>query len=182
MTQAQLGNIVQVYYTGRLEDGTIFDASTQDASFEFTLGAGHTISGFEQAVIGMQVGEEKTVLIPAEQAYGMHRPEMVLTMPLQNLPKHIQPEIGQQLQIQREGEPAIRVIIVGVTDMHVLLDANHPLAGQYLTFDLSLAAVRWGTTGRVSLAILVKHRGMALSRHVARIYNSCPLLRHCGPS
>jgi peptidylprolyl isomerase len=144
MTQAQLGNIVQVHYTGRLEDGTIFDASTQDAPFEFTLGAGHTISGFEQAVIGMQVGENKTVCIPAEQAYGMHQPELVLTMPLQNLPKHIQAEVGQQLQIQREGEPAIGVIVVRVTDIHVLLDANHPLAGQDVTLDISLAAIVGG--------------------------------------
>jgi peptidylprolyl isomerase len=144
MTQAQLGNIVQVHYTGRLDDGTIFDSSTQDAPFEFTLGAGHTISGFEQAVVGMQVGEDKTVLIPAEQAYGMHRPERVLTMPLQNLPNNIQPEVGQQLQIQREGEPAIGVIVVGVTDIHVLLDANHPLAGKDLTFDIMLAAVVGG--------------------------------------
>jgi peptidylprolyl isomerase len=141
MPQAQLGDIVQVYYTGRLNDGTIFDASTQDAPFELTLGAGHTIAGFEQAVVGMQVGDNKTVLIPAEQAYGMHRPELVLTMPLQNLPKHIQPEVGQQLQIQREGESAIGVIVVRVTDMHVLLDANHPLAGQDVILDISLAAV-----------------------------------------
>jgi peptidylprolyl isomerase len=144
MTQAQLGNIVQVYYTGRLEDGTIFDAASQDAPVELTLGASHTISGFEQAVVGMRVGEHKTVFIPAEQAYGMHRPEMVLTMPLQNLPGHIQSEVRQQLQIQREGEPAIGVIVVGVTDIHVLLDANHPLAGRDLTFDLSLAAVVGG--------------------------------------
>jgi len=140
-TQAQLGHIVQVQYTGRLDDGTIFDASAQDTPFEFTLGAGHTLSGVEQAVVGMQVGEKKTVLIPAKQAYGMHRPELVLTMPLQNLPDHIQPEIGQQLQIQREGELAIGVIVIGVTDIHVLLDANHPLAGQDLTFDISLVAV-----------------------------------------
>lgn len=144
MTQAQLGDIVQVYYTGRLEDGTIFDASTQDAPFELTLGAGHTISGFEQAVVGMQVGENKTVFIPAEQAYGMPQPALVLTMPLQNLPKHIQPEVGQQLQIQREGEPAIGVVVTGVTDIHVLLDANHPLAGQDLILDISLAAVVGG--------------------------------------
>jgi peptidylprolyl isomerase len=144
MTQAQLGNIVQVYYTGRLEDGTIFDAASQEAPVELTLGVSHTISGFEQAVVGMRVGEHKTVFIPAEQAYGMHRPEMVLTMPLQNLPGHIQSEVRQQLQIQREGEPAIGVIVVGVTDIHVLLDANHPLAGRDLTFDLSLAAVVGG--------------------------------------
>jgi len=140
-TQAQLGKTVQVHYTGRLDNGTIFDASTQDTPFEFTLGAGHTIFGFEQAVIGMQVGENKTVFIPAEQAYGMHRPEMILTMPLENLPHHIEPEVGKELQIQREGDPSIGVIVVGVTDIHVLLDANHPLAGQNLTFDISLAAV-----------------------------------------
>jgi peptidylprolyl isomerase len=141
MPMAQFGNTVQVHYTGRLDDGTIFDSSAQDAPFEFTLGAGHTISGFEHAVAGMHVGEEKTVLILTEHAYGMHRPEMVLTMPLQNLPKNIQPEVGQQLQIQREGEPAIGVTVVKVTDGHVLLDANHPLTGEDLTFDIMLVAV-----------------------------------------
>lgn len=141
MPMAQFGNTVQVHYTGRLDDGTIFDASAQDTPFEFTLGAGHTISGFEHAVVGMHVGEEKTVLIPAEQAYGMHQPELVLTMPLQNLPKNLQLEVGQQLQIQREEELAIGVIVVGVTDIHVLLDANHPLAGKDLTLDILLVAV-----------------------------------------
>ena len=141
MTQAQLGATVQVRYTGKLDDGAIFDSSAPDAPFAFRLGAGHTISGFEQAVVGMQVGEEKTVLIPAEQAYGKHQPAMVITMPLQNIPQHIQPEVGQQLQIQREGEAAIGVTVVGVTDIHVLLDANHPLAGKDLTFDIMLVAV-----------------------------------------
>jgi peptidylprolyl isomerase len=141
MTQAQLGATVQVRYTGKLDDGAIFDSSAPDAPFTFRLGAGHTISGFEQAVVGMQVGEEKTVLIPAEQAYGKHQPAMVITMPLQNIPQHIQPEVGQQLQIQREGEAAIGVTVVGVTDIHVLLDANHPLAGKDLTFDIVLVAV-----------------------------------------
>jgi peptidylprolyl isomerase len=141
MTQARLGTTVQVHYTGKLDDGTIFDASAQDTPLEFRLGAGGTISGFEHAVVGMQVGENKTVRIPAEQAYGMHRPEMVITMPRQNLPESIEPEVGQQLQIQRDGEPAIGVTVVGVTDIHVLLDANHPLTGKDLTFDIMLVAV-----------------------------------------
>ena len=141
MTRAQLGATVQVRYTGKLDDGAIFDASAPDAPFEFRLGAGHTISGFDQAVVGMQVGEKKTVLIPAEQAYGKHRSAMVIAMPLQNIPEHIQPEIGQKLQIQREGEAAIGVTVVGVTDIHALLDANHPLAGKDLTFDIVLVAV-----------------------------------------
>jgi peptidylprolyl isomerase len=141
MTQAQLGNTVQVHYTGRLDDGTIFDASTQDAPFEFTLGAGQTIVGLEQAVVGMQVGEDKTVLIPAEQAYGMHRPDMVVTIPRQNVPDHIHPEVGQRLQIQPAGQPVIGATVIEVTDIHVLLDANHPLVGKDLTFDIILAAV-----------------------------------------
>jgi len=141
MTMAQFGNTVQVYYTGRLDDGTVFDAAAQETPFEFILGAGHTISGFEHAVVGMHVGEHKSVLIPAEQAYGMHRPEMIIAMPLQNLPKHISPEVGQQLQIQREDEQSIGVTVVAVTDIHVLLDANHPLAGKDLTFDIVLVAV-----------------------------------------
>lgn len=141
MTQAQLGNIVQVHYTGKLDDGAIFDTSAQGPPLELTLGAGTTIPGFEQAVVGMQVGENKTIRIPAEHAYGMHQPEMVLTMPRENMPANIQPKVGQQLEIQRPEEAAIGVTVVKITDVHVLLDANHPLVGKDLTFDIMLIAV-----------------------------------------
>ena len=129
MTQAQLGNTVQAHYTGRLDDGTIFDSSAQDAPLEFTLGEGHIIPAFEQAVVGMQPGEDKTVLIPAEQAYGMRQPDMVAAMPRQNVSTNLQPEVGQRLQLQRPGGQVIGVTVVEVTDVHVLLDANHLLAG-----------------------------------------------------
>jgi peptidylprolyl isomerase len=89
----------------------------------------------------MPVGENETVRIPAEQAYGMHRPEMVITMPWQNLPEGIEPEVGQQLQIRRDGEPVLGVSVVGVRDIYVSLGANHSLAGKALTFDMMLVAV-----------------------------------------
>lgn len=92
-------------------------------------------------MVGVPVGENETVRIPAEQAYEMHRPEMVIATPWQNLPQGIEPEVGQQLQIQRDGEPAIGVTVIGVTDIYVLLDANHSLAGKALTFDNMLVAV-----------------------------------------
>ena len=92
-------------------------------------------------MVGVSVGENETVRIPAEQAHGMHRPEMVTMIPWQSLPEGIELEVGQQLQIQRDGEPAIGVTVVGVTDIYVLLDANHSLAGKALTFDNMLVAV-----------------------------------------
>jgi FKBP-type peptidyl-prolyl cis-trans isomerase 2 len=141
MAPAQLGHTVQVYYTCRLDDGAIFDASAQDVPFEFTLGTGHAIAGLEQAVAGMCVGEDKTVLIHAEQAHGRRQPEKVVAMPRRKMPDHIQPRVGQRLQFQQLGQPTIAVTVVEVTDLHVFLDANHPLAGKDLTFDIILAAV-----------------------------------------
>lgn len=141
MIQAQLGNTVQVHYTGKLEDGTIFDTSAQGTPLEFTLGSGKIIPAFEQAVVGMQQGEQKTVLIPAEQAYGMRQSEMVVTVPRQDIPANLQAEVGQRLQLQQPGGLTIRVTVVEVTDVHVILDANHPLAGQDLTFDILLVGI-----------------------------------------
>ena len=141
MAPAQLGNTVQVHYTCRLDDGAIFDSSAQDVPFEFTLGTGHAIAGLEQAVAGMCVGEDKTVLIHAEQAHGRRQREKVVAAPRRKIPDHIQPRVGQWLQLQQSGQPTIEVTVVEVTDLHVFLDANHPLAGKDLTFDIILAAV-----------------------------------------
>jgi peptidylprolyl isomerase len=141
MTQAQLGNTVQVHYTGRLDDDTVFGTSTQDTPLEFTVGAGEIIPGFEQAVVGMQVGDNKTVLIPAGEAYGMPQPERVVRMPRQDMPADLQLKVGQRLQLQQPGGQVIEVSVVEVTDVHVVLDANHPLAGEDLTFEIMLVAI-----------------------------------------
>ncbi|HEY66351.1 MAG TPA: peptidylprolyl isomerase [Caldilineae bacterium] len=141
MLQAKQGDTVRVHYTGRLEDGTIFDTSIHREPLEFTIGADEVIPGFEQAVIGMNPGEVKTVVIPAEDAYGPHRQDMVLTVRRDQFPVGIQPEIGQQFQVGLEGGGTILVMVTEVSEDTVTLDANHPLAGKDLTFDIELVEI-----------------------------------------
>jgi FKBP-type peptidyl-prolyl cis-trans isomerase 2 len=138
---ADAGDTVQVHYTGKLEDGSVFDSSRGRDPLEFTLGSGHVIEGFDSAVAGMAPGEEKTVTIPADNAYGGRRDELVFEVERSQLPDTIEPEVGQQLQMSQNGQVAI-VTIADVTADGVKLDANHPLAGRDLTFELELVEVR----------------------------------------
>jgi peptidylprolyl isomerase len=141
MAQATEGDAVKVHYTGRLDDGTVFDSSDGRDPLAFTLGEGQIIPGFEQGVAGMAVGSKKTVNIPAEKAYGPRDPERELKVPRGEFPGDIDPEIGQKLQVgPPDGVPAI-VTVIGITDEEITLDANHPLAGQALTFDLELVQI-----------------------------------------
>jgi len=142
MAQAKSGDTVLVNYTGKLTDGTIFDESASHGPLEFTLGEDQVIPGFEAAVVGLSPGESRTVTIPVEQAYGPHREEMKLVVDLDEFPKEIAPVVGQQLQLQQGGEQPIVVIITDITDGKVTLDANHPLAGQELTFDIKLEEIQ----------------------------------------
>jgi len=141
MTQAQVGDMVKVHYAGRLTDGTTFDTSLERDPLEFTLGEGELIAGFEQAVLGMATGESKTTTIPADQAYGPHHTERVIDVERHHLPSDLQPEIGQQLQMTRPDGTTLSVIITTVTETQVTLDANHPLAGQDLIFDITLVEI-----------------------------------------
>ena len=141
MTQAQVGDMVKVHYTGRLTDGTTFDTSLERDPLEFTLGEGELIAGFEQAVLGMAAGESKTTTIPAAQAYGPHHAERVIDVERHHLPSDLQPEIGQQLQMTRPDGTTLSVMITTVTETQVTLDANHPLAGQDLIFDITLVEI-----------------------------------------
>ncbi len=138
MAHVQQGDTVKVHYTGKLDDGTVFDTSSDRESLEFTLGKGQLIPGFEDAVIGMNPGESKTVAIPQEKAYGPHHEEVVMHIPRDQFPDNIEPEIGLQLQIQQENGQAFLVRVTDVAESTVTLDANHPLAGQDLTFDIQL--------------------------------------------
>ena len=140
MAQARSGDTVRVHYTGRLEDGSVFDSSQGREPLEFVLGAQQVIPGFEEAVDGLSPGEERSVSIPADRAYGPRREEMVLTVGRDQFPDEIQPEVGQQLQMSQDGQVAI-VTIVGVSDAEVTLDANHPLAGKDLVFDVQLVEI-----------------------------------------
>jgi peptidylprolyl isomerase len=141
MTQAQVGDMVKVHYTGRLTDGTTFDTSLERDPLEFTLGEGELIAGFEQAVLGMAAGESKTTTIPAAQAYGPHHAERVIDVERHHLPSDLQPEIGQRLEMTRPDGTTLTVMITTVTETQVTLDANHPLAGQDLIFDITLVEI-----------------------------------------
>jgi len=138
---ADNGNTVKVHYTGRLEDGTVFDSSEGREPLEVTLGSGSVIPGFEKGLLGMKVDEKKTITIPAEEAYGLHREELTMQVPKTDFPDEITPEVGLQLDMEREDGQNIPVTIVNIENESVTLDANHPLAGKALIFDLTLVEV-----------------------------------------
>ena len=141
MAQASAGDTVKVHYTGKLEDGTVFDSSREREPLEFTVDAGQIIPGFEEAVAGMKEGEEQTVEIPPEKAYGAHQDEAVMEFPMEQFPEEVDPEVGMQLQLQGADGQAFPARVVEVGDETVVLDANHPLAGETLTFDIELVEV-----------------------------------------
>lgn len=141
MTQAKSGDTVKVHYIGKLDDGTVFDSSGEHEPLEFTIGTGTIIPGFEQAVIGMSPGDSKTEIIPTDNAYGPYLEDMVLTVDRQQMPTEIEPELGQQLQLQHPTGGVIPVTITEISPETVTLDANHPLAGEDLTFDIQLVEI-----------------------------------------
>jgi peptidylprolyl isomerase len=140
LARAKEGDTVRVHYTGKLDDGSVFDSSQGRDPLEFTLGGGQVIPGFEQAILGMQPGESKTVSIESEEAYGPRRDELTLRVGRNQLPPEMEPQVGQRLQMQ-QGEQTVVVVITGVDAEGVTLDANHPLAGRDLTFELELVEV-----------------------------------------
>ena len=141
---AQTGDTVRVNYTGRLADGTVFDSSSGSEPYEFTLGQGQVIPGFEQAVIGMKAGESKTVTIPVDEAYGPRRDDLIVEVGRDKLPPDINPQVGMQLQ----GSQGV-VTIVGVSETTVTIDANHPLAGMALRLHLTVRDVREATASEI---------------------------------
>jgi len=141
-TQANIGDTVKVHYTGTLEDGTIFDTSLEREPLEFTLGKGQLIAGFEQAVIGMQVGQLKTVNIPAEQAYGSYNDELVFVVEQDQLPENLEPVVGQQLYTDQPDGQILIVTVIEVSEDSITVDANHPLAGKDLTFEIELIEIQ----------------------------------------
>lgn len=141
MTQAKQGDTVKIHYTGTLNDGTVFDSSEGRDPLSFTIGSGQVIPGFEEAVIGMAENEKKNVTIPPEKAYGARNEEMVINVPRSQVPPDISPETGQRLQMQGPNEQVIIVEITEVNDDSITLDANPPLAGKDLTFDIELVEI-----------------------------------------
>lgn len=141
MSQVKPGDTVRLHYSGKLDDGTQFDTSEGRDPLEFTVGSGQIIPGLDTAVTGMEVGEEKTVTVPPEQAYGDHDPARQQSVPREQIPDHIPTDPGTRLQVQTPEGQTIAVVVADVTEEAVTLDANHPLAGQNLTFDVKLVEI-----------------------------------------
>jgi len=141
MIKAALGDSVKVRYEGRLADGTVFDASTEDRPLHFILGRKEVIPGFEEAVVGMFQGETRTVIIPPEKAYGVHDPGLVEEIDRSTLPAGLNLRVGRQLEITGQRGDKLLVLIAGLTEDVVTLDGNHPLAGKKLVFDIEVLQV-----------------------------------------
>jgi peptidylprolyl isomerase len=138
--EAKRGDTVRVHYTGRLDDGSVFDSSKEREPLEFQLGSGQVIPGFDDAVAGMKPGEERSVTIAAAEAYGPRREELVISVARSDLPAGMEPGIGQQLEVSQNGQSFV-VTVTDIDEEGIVLDANHPLAGEDLTFDLELVDI-----------------------------------------
>jgi FKBP-type peptidyl-prolyl cis-trans isomerase 2 len=141
MQQAKEGNVVKVHYSGRLKDGTIFDSSEGREPLEFTVGAGQMIKGFDAGVLGMAIGEKKTLQIAADDAYGVRDEEAIIEFPSENIPADMKLEPGMQLTLRNQNGQPVPVIVLEVKPTVVIMDANHMLAGQDLVFDVELVEI-----------------------------------------
>ena len=141
MTQVKSGDTVRIHYTGTLADGSTFDSSAGRDPLEFTVGSGQIIPGLDTAMPGMAVGETKRVEVPAEQAYGEPNADALQAVPRSEIPEDIPLDIGTQLQVQTPSGQVMPVTVAEVTKEQVTLDANHPLAGKDLTFDIELVEI-----------------------------------------
>ncbi|MBP5858977.1 peptidylprolyl isomerase [Marivibrio halodurans] len=141
MSAAKDGDTVKVHYTGRLEDGSEFDSSRQREPIEFKIGDGEILPGVEQAVVGLEPGGTNEVTLPADDAYGPRRDDMIQEIERSVLPQEIEPEVGLQLQAQSPNGQPLLLTITDVGEEKVTVDANHPLAGKDLTFEVELVEV-----------------------------------------
>lgn len=139
MIEVRRGDNVKVHYKGMLVDGTVFDSSEGKEPLEFAVGSGQVIQGFDEAMIGMKVGESKVVNIPVEKAYGVRDEAMVMTVPVDQVPPDLDPEVGMRLEMGGTNGEVIRVVVVDIDENNIILDANPPLAGKELTFSIELA-------------------------------------------
>ena len=147
MATAGIGDTVKVHYTGSFTDGTQFDCSQDGPPLEFTIGSGQIVPGFEEAVVGMQPGESKSTTISPDKAYGPYRDELTVEVKRTDLPPDLDPEIGQRLQLENPEGRTIVVLVTDVNESSVRLDANHPLAGKGLVFEISLVEISESQVG-----------------------------------
>ena len=141
MQQVKKGDTVRVHYTGKLTTGEQFDSSAGREPLEFEVGAGMMIKGFDDAVVGMVIGDKKTINIPPQEAYGERNEEMVIEFPRTNFPDDMTPEIGMQLMMNNSAGQQFPVTITEVQEEIVVLDANHMLAGKELVFDIEMVEI-----------------------------------------
>jgi len=141
LSQVKEGDKVKVHYTGTLDDGSVFDSSKERQPLEFQIGSGQIIPGFEKAVLELNPGDSTRVDIPSAEAYGDVREDMIVNVEREKLPADIDPEVGMQLQLQQPDGNALPVVVSEVSESHVTIDANHPLAGRDLTFEIELLEV-----------------------------------------
>ena len=144
MSQAKSGDTVKIHYTGTLDDGTQFDTSSGRDPLEFQLGGGQVIPGFDTAVTGMAVGESKSVRIEPDEAYGPRHEQLVQQVPRSALPDDLEPQVGMGLQSQSPDGQVMMLMVTEVADETITVDANHPLAGQALNFDIELVEIGGG--------------------------------------
>jgi peptidylprolyl isomerase len=141
MAEVKEGDTVSIHYTGKLDDGTQFDSSEGREPLSFQVGAGQIIPGLDKALPGMTEGDTKEVTVPAEEAYGPVNPDAKQAVPRAEIPEHIPLDLGTQLQVQTPDGQTMNVTVAEVTDDQVVLDANHPLAGRNLNFDIEVVKV-----------------------------------------
>lgn len=141
MTKIKDGDKVKVHYTGKLNDGSVFDSSDGREPLEFTIGKEMMIPGFEKGVVGMGLNEEKTISMPAAEAYGEVREDMIAEVPKAQLPPEIKPEVGLELMSQTPDGQQLVVKVIEVKEESIMIDANHPLAGKELTFNVKIVEI-----------------------------------------
>ena len=141
MSKAGQGDTVTVEYTGKLDDGTVFDTSEDRDPISFTIGEEEVIPGFEEAVVGMEAGDSKSATLPPDQAYGPRSDEMVFTVPRTELPEDLDPEVGDRLEVQSRQGQTFPAVVAEIEGEQVTIDANHPLAGEELTFEIELKSI-----------------------------------------
>jgi peptidylprolyl isomerase len=139
--QVKKGDVIRVHYTGTLNDGSQFDSSVGRSPLEFTVGAGQMIAGFDAGVLGMSVGEKKTIQIDPDNGYGQKDPNAIIEFPASNVPEGMQVEVGMKLNLQNQYGQPVPVEVIEVKEEVIIMDANHFLAGKDLIFEVELVEI-----------------------------------------